>query len=974
MKNKGQYILSLFLIFFISSIVLFPSFKTFYGKGYANIKFKELINKDLSLSGGDNKELLDSLFNSKVLEYYDKGFLPQIYEPSLQATYYALFTLQSIGKLHEINHTEIIEYIMGYFEEEDGRFMDILAYRYLDTDFTKTYFPLSTILEITCYAVLSLNLLDALHLVDNSNIINFIWSCYNPISGGFIGQPYDFGLDDGFKIATADNTYFAVITLNLLMDDWLGYSTEKNNIISFINGLQVSNGMGWTLGGFENDEEGSFNSLFFHFEPNLLASYNCIKTLEVFNMVSSINDDLFHQFLNNLYNAEDHYFRVSEFDFGSNYTNIVATAVGFELANITSFTEINRTEILSFIFEDRNSLGNWDHSTSPSIHELIDTYQIIRSLNNTKEIPRLTSEDINQIGNATLYYQSYQGFSLLSEDYTSMKLLYTITGSFELFDKISELDIQQLYKDISGSYLNFTADNLSHTFYGFVLRDIENFWFRSCPIEYYTSGHKNYIQRIEQINSHQSTYYGLQSLKNLFKLDDFASTISLIELIDDIVATQFLNASYYDTFGAFSYLVKYSQSESEFIHSRIYCDYSYYAIKCLEILTEYLGISLDDTGIDIPALYTYIERNMIETSSTLYFNPKYSNDIETILKTTYYMTYVLHSLDLYNKDSYKIKNYIEANLNYSNIKNIYYSYKLSELLGLEIEFDFQQIHTLVPEIYSEELDEFYLTPDNILVDPDIFLWICDMARTSQIGIDGSYTKPCPLGEENHIEVLLYNLILRDFGPYITFKFESDQLGSYVFTKLGDNSYTCDIPVPMTSDNYPTVEGYLRAYEGTEIKAESYICFSTNYTLDYNVESTHNLTTYLFEVNASISANGEYLPISLGSSFMKVYRNGEHICEIEASQQDLSEYSTFHIEYSPQLTGEYTFDLYLNDGISGSILLIESLTHNLNKNARSYDNEVASAIPLSIIFIAVPGIMIVFSTKKLNKSKRDPRNS
>ena len=975
MKTKFQYFVSIFLVLFLSSIILAPSIKNLSGhEGNENTIFNETPSQYLVVSGGDNRELLDSLFNAKVLEYYDRGYFPQVYEPSLQATYYALYTLHSIEKLHEINQTKIIEYIMDHYEDDSTRFMDTLAYRYLDTDFMKTYFPLSTVLEVTCYAILSLELLDALDLLNIQEMIDFIWSCHNPTSGGFIGQPYDAGLEDGFKVATADNTYFAVITLDLLMDDWLGYSSQKDTIISFINGLQNPSGVGWASGGFDNDENKDFNSLLFHAEPNLLSSYYCIKTLEVFGMVSSINEVNFHQFLAYLYDPDSHYFRVSEVDYGANYTNIVATSLGLELSDITDFTGINTTETVSFILNHRNSLGNWDQSTSVAIHELIDTYQIIRSLNNTKEISHLSREDRDQIGNATLYYQSYRGFSLLSEDYTSMNLINTIISSFDVYNRISELDIQQLYMDIRKSYNNFPANKISRTFFGYLIDDTIIFWFRSHPIEYYTSSHKNYIHEIDQISSHQSTYYALDSLKKLFKLDDFADVYDLMNLVNDIAETQFLNTSYYDNFGSFSSFVKYSKGDSQMINNKIYCDYTYYAIKCLELLGNYLGLNFANIGIDIAAVYTYIDRNLIETPTMLYFNPKYASDIETILKTTYYMAYVLEALNLYNKNSQKIENYIEVNLNYSNIKNIYYSYKLSELLNLEIEFNFHSIQALIQEIFSEQFNEFYLTPDKEIMDQEIFSWICDMARTSEIGIEARYADTCPLGGANHMEVSLYNLILRDFGTYITFKFESDQLGSYIFSKLANSSYIQDIPIPVSSNSYPTIEGYLRAYEGTQIKAEHYISFTTNYSLEYKVKSQSELTGILFEINASICANRESFPTTSGSAFAKVYKNGEYLGEAQASHQPFSDHSTFSIPYSPQVTGEYIFELYLDDGISGSELLIASIPYNINEILRGYEDEVTGAIPLMVIFLAVPGTVIVFSTKQLNKIKKESENS
>ena len=152
--------------------------------------------------------------------------------------------------------------------------------------------------------------------------------------------------------------------------------------------------------------------------------------------------------------------------------------------------------------------------------------------------------------------------------------------------------------------------------------------------------------------------------------------------------------------------------------------------RCLELLSDILSLNLAELGFDITALYNFIDRNFIETPSTLYFNPKYSNNIETILKNTYYMIYVLETLNLYTKDSQKIRNYITSNLNYTNIKNIYYSYKISELLNLDIEFDIYLIRELVQNIYSEDLYEFYLTSSRNTITSDSTMAISTCSFTA----------------------------------------------------------------------------------------------------------------------------------------------------------------------------------------------------------------------------------------------------
>ena len=139
--KRYSIIISLFVIISLSSVI-------FQIKLSSSDQNRDLgdqstfydINNDeqLSLSSQSNNDLINTIFNSKLLDYYDSGYFHQVYEPSLQATYYALYILNAIGKLNQINQTKILEYIMAHYNPISNRFMDKLAYRYLDTDFSKT--------------------------------------------------------------------------------------------------------------------------------------------------------------------------------------------------------------------------------------------------------------------------------------------------------------------------------------------------------------------------------------------------------------------------------------------------------------------------------------------------------------------------------------------------------------------------------------------------------------------------------------------------------------------------------------------------------------------------------------------------------------------------------------------------------------------------------------------------------------------
>ena len=119
-------------------------------------------------------------------------------------------------------------------------------------------------------------------------------------------------------------------------------------------------------------------------------------------------------------------------------------------------------------------------------------------------------------------------------DYPTLDLLNTIINSFEIYGRLSELDLQELFLDINQSYY---LTSLYRGFCGFtntelIGNSIQSF--RSYPIEFYTEGIKDYFKEIDYLISHKSTFYALNSLKKIFKLDDFALTHNLTTLLNYI--------------------------------------------------------------------------------------------------------------------------------------------------------------------------------------------------------------------------------------------------------------------------------------------------------------------------------------------------------------------------------------------------------------------------------------------------------
>ena len=405
--------------------------------------------------------------------------------------------------------------------------------------------------------------------------------------------------------------------------------------------------------------------------------------------------------------------------------------MGLELAEITGFSNISRENVVDFILTNRNEFGVWNVATKSDYHELTSIYLIARSLYNVGELQPLPPNDLTMIENCLLQlYKGYDGgFTLLSEDYTSLCTINSIVNSFSSFNKISELSILHLYNQIEECVLyDYTH---SDSFRGFkaYINDKSGSSVSTYPIEYHNFGNKTFIEHLDTQYSHKTLFYGLNTLKKLFKLDDFDAKYDLLPIINEILQAQFLHDGD-DNNGAFLPHFDCNLWPIEYQQKSIFLEYSYYAIRALTLLTNYLGIDLIiDTDLNINALKSYIMRNIVETETMLYFNPGYSDNPTTILQNTYYMVYILQQIGQYTLDTTKLSSFMLNTLDYSNVLTLYYSYKLGNQLDYQFKFNFQEAQNLFQQSYSPLYYDFFITPSHKLIDQEVFGFVCEMLHS-----------------------------------------------------------------------------------------------------------------------------------------------------------------------------------------------------------------------------------------------------
>ena len=476
----------------------------------------------------------------------------------------------------------------------------------------------------------------------------------------------------------------------------------------------------------------------------------------------------------------------------------------------------------------------------------------------------------------------------------------------------------------------------------------------------------------------------LDSLKKTFKLDDFEIGHNLTAIMNSIIDSQFFESSY-SNYGAFLPTLSLSAASAEIQNSEIFFEHSYYAIKSIELIANYLDKGpIKDLDFDEILLHNYIIRYIQDDGTTLYFDPQYTDNLEIILQNTYYMIYVLKAIEMYTLDDQKIKNFVEQNLDYTNIKNIYYSYKISEILSLEIIFDVELTYNLVQQIYSEELHEFYLTTDRRIIEQEAFLWICDMAKNDEIRINGQYTDPIMLGEYNVISASLCNIIIKDFGPYSVVKYESAQIGTIVLDKMPDNTFQKDIFIPVDPNNYPLVEGKICVYDGSILIKELSVSFQTFYNLTVTHIISNASRSVDIKVNVSLISGVGAQPLYDSKMYAEIYKDDE-LTETKYFLGEHIDYSYFTLNYTAESTGNYLLMFYLENPYEADPLFINETSFTVegtktdivkdessgsgsgSSSESELEADYQAGIPLLIAIISIPSCAIAVSAKLKRKS-------
>ena len=959
-----------------------------------------------------NNDLINQILDNKTALLTDLGYLPTNWRASLSATYFALYILNATEQLHQIDTEAVAEYILSkYNETAVAPFMDLQALRWLDqVDFENGYqlYRYESLLMINAYAVFSLKILGKLDLISENLIISFVESCYNPEAGAgaYMGMPYNVSLPANVKTPTLYNTYYAVKLLHLFLEgDFSQYPGLVSSISQFIDALQEKDDSWGSLGGFGPDKERGYgvesNLAWERQHTNAIHNLWAIKTLDLIGMRSVVDLDYLADYIMNVYRHGGFEWSktlIGDLNFTRKYADYPATALNLALCKkLGLMNEISLDGVLGYLSKGINEYGYF-YGTSEyhQYYELVSSFHVLYGLFNAREV-FLSTQQTADLVNGLLdhfYNNNTHGFCLLSERYEHVTHLSSLVAGFAASDRISDLDIQQIYDSLCAVYYVFDGQGY---FYGLdsIVRGDGSVYpgLRMEPVsvgtDYESSCRLTNI--VSSAYGHKYNYLALKTLKKIMKLDDFHANKDLSVIAEYIDRCQIMNDGDLgygaDKVGGFT-TYSYRGSDKD-DYDRVHFQNAYYALETLNVIIDEIGGNYTHYGIDVEKLVAYINLHQRETYKYMFLLPSYVEDIYEdpviTLQHTYYMVKLLSNLGQNLGNGQKYLALIEELIDYSNIKNIYYCWNLLQTLytdptmqDLYYEFNVTRIRDSLSEFYDNERRSFRASLCSNNTDHEILGFIADLMLSSP-----TFTVSCPtalLGGEAEIMVNASNLLLNQLGHTYSFKLE------YPLTMLDlsreEGCFTGTILVPISEQYYPSFLANISLYNNGELLVrkshriytrfnfqpsvrvvESDLRVTIQGTLRYNFGNHDELNTKASlscEIYDEVSfLRTERLRLIISKTGVKV------INDKEIQYQEV----TFELNFNFEQDYEYRFVVVLTDEFHpNGMELSEYTTDEYHKEGIDPRIDWMGMVILSIIIAALFGAVMIFVMQKFKKRK------
>ncbi|MHA1329282.1 MAG: hypothetical protein ACTSRH_18520 [Promethearchaeota archaeon] len=269
-------------------------------------------------------------------------------------------------------------------------------------------------------------------------------------------------------------------------------------------------------------------------------------------------------------------------------------------------------------------------------------------------------------------------------------------------------------------------------------------------------------------------------------------------------------------------------------------------------------------------------------------------------------------------------------------------------MNLIIDFDLKKSQKLVKNLYSERLHDFFYSTKKNSLDKTSISKISEIAKIDSIRITAKFDEPVLLGNTFLLSVNTCNLVLENLGPYGTIKFYSKSVGAISLEFFNNNTYQGRIFVPFIPTEYQTF---------IKTKIEHQI---------NNVEISI-IGSYISQSGSEPMYNANVLAV--------ITLNNNSFETLKFIHEDKLDHSLFSLSFKPELQGNYTLKIYLDDGISSDFNLIATTDlmiklSNTKPGKPIIKNNASNGIILSIILMIFPLTLIIGGKKYINHRKNE----
>lgn len=196
--------------------------------------------------------------------------------------------------------------------------------------------------------------------------------------------------------------------------------------------------------------------------------------------------------------------------------------------------------------------------------------------------------------------------------------------------------------------------------------------------------------------------------------------------------------------------------------------------------------------------------------------------------------------------------------------------------------------------------------------------MCDLAVNSEFVVDSEYDDSIILGAVNTITTSFCNMIFPEYGTDIVVKFESPTLGAIELDRQSNTTYQVNLMVPEEPENFPSINGSLKAYKNTAMIGEAPVFFHTtlNQIVTPSYKKEGNKIWYGINITRALISGNH--PVSNSCVFVALSKENTYVDTIQLKRKHFANHSSFTLDHEITSAGAYSYnfsivDEYYTDG-------------------------------------------------------------